>query len=97
MTVPVSHFDHTINLMMGDNMPSNLATAASADDEADTGQAATEANDRDRTPIDSSRTAQDGITAKFLRAINWMPTWCRYDPDHPPKFTLAMNILFAFV
>ncbi|KAI0439333.1 MFS general substrate transporter [Xylaria telfairii] len=81
--------------MMGE-MPSELATAASADREADIGQATTEANDRDRPPIDSSRTDQDGITAKFLRAINWMPAWCRYDPDHPPKFTLAMNILLAF-
>lgn len=29
--------------------------------------------------------------------ITWMPKNCRYDPDKPPKFNLALNLLFAFV
>ncbi|KAI1812598.1 major facilitator superfamily domain-containing protein [Poronia punctata] len=38
----------------------------------------------------------DGPMTRFLQAINWMPPWCRYDPDKPPAFTLGMNILLAF-
>ncbi|KAI0455834.1 major facilitator superfamily domain-containing protein [Xylaria acuta] len=73
-------------------MASELATGAPADHEIDIGQATTEANDRYKTLFVSSRT---GIKAKVLRAINWMPARCRYDPRHPPKFTLPMNILLA--
>jgi hypothetical protein len=41
---------------------------------------------------------EDGtILTSFLNKINWMPPWCRYDPNKPPKFTLSMNILLAFV
>lgn len=39
---------------------------------------------------------EDGIVAKFLCIIGWMPSWCRYDSRNPPKFTLSMNILLAF-
>ncbi|KAI1408324.1 major facilitator superfamily transporter [Hypoxylon sp. FL1857] len=31
-----------------------------------------------------------------MRALNWMPRRCRYDPENPPNFTLSLNILFAF-
>ncbi|KAI0474358.1 major facilitator superfamily domain-containing protein [Xylaria cf. heliscus] len=77
-------------------MASELATGSSADREIDVGQATPEANGREETRLESSRPAQDGFKAKFLRTINWMPTWCRYDPHNPPKFTLSMNILLAF-
>lgn len=26
----------------------------------------------------------------------WVPPKCRWDPDRPPKFSMALNILFAF-
>lgn len=29
--------------------------------------------------------------------LSWTPKSCRYDPESPPKFTLTMNFLFAFV
>ncbi|KAI1262619.1 MFS general substrate transporter [Xylariaceae sp. FL1019] len=38
----------------------------------------------------------EGMVARILRALDWMPPWCRYDPQSPPKFTLSMNILLAF-
>ncbi|KAI1822157.1 MFS general substrate transporter [Xylaria intraflava] len=41
-------------------------------------------------------TPEEGFMTRFLQAINWMPPWCRYDPNNPPKFTLSMNILLAF-
>jgi hypothetical protein len=31
------------------------------------------------------------------RIISWTPKRCRWDPESPPKFTLALNLLFAFV
>ncbi|KAJ2980934.1 hypothetical protein NUW58_g6814 [Xylaria curta] len=52
---------------------------------------------RSETRIDPSVTTTQGQTvAKFLRAITWVPPWCRYNPHNPPKFTLSMNILLAF-
>lgn len=34
----------------------------------------------------------------YVRAIvTWMPRNCRYDPESPPKFNLALNLLFALV
>lgn len=38
-----------------------------------------------------------GLLTKVTRILNWMPQRCRYDPENPPKFTLSMNILLAFV
>lgn len=29
--------------------------------------------------------------------ITWMPRRCRYDADNPPRFSLALNLLFALV
>ncbi|KAI0407571.1 major facilitator superfamily domain-containing protein [Xylaria palmicola] len=65
--------------------------------EDDIGQAIAETAGQDETRVASSATTnKKGIFASFLRAVNWMPQWCRYDPDNPPKFTLSMNILLAF-
>lgn len=37
-------------------------------------------------------------TAKTLwRIASWTPKRCRWDPENPPKFTLALNLLFGFV
>jgi hypothetical protein len=32
----------------------------------------------------------------ILHVLNWMPPWCRWNPESPPVFSLPMNILFAF-
>lgn len=29
--------------------------------------------------------------------LTWVPPRCRYDPKDPPKFNLALNLLFALV
>lgn len=54
---------------------------------------------RDQTQsVGLSRTIpRHGVVAKVLRAVSWMPPWCRYDPYNPPTFTLSMNILLALV
>lgn len=60
------------------------------------------ADDRDETRsvaagIATTTVAENEIVAKLLCIIGWMPSWCRYDPRDPPKFTLSMNLLLAFV
>jgi hypothetical protein len=38
---------------------------------------------------------------KYARAcwgfVTWTPERCRWDPESPPKFSLGLNLLFAFV
>ncbi|KAI1122657.1 major facilitator superfamily domain-containing protein [Nemania abortiva] len=61
------------------------------------GRATVEASGKDEARLGTSESAaRDAAVVRFLRAINWMPGWCRYDPENPPKFTFAMNILLAF-
>jgi hypothetical protein len=33
---------------------------------------------------------------QVLHVLNWMPPWCRWNPESPPVFSLPMNVLFAF-
>ena len=37
------------------------------------------------------------IIGTIYQGLSWTPRTCRYDPENPPKFSLAMNFLFAFV
>ncbi|GAP83258.1 putative major facilitator superfamily transporter [Rosellinia necatrix] len=66
-------------------------------DPVDIDRATAEANGRDEiltaTP---GTTRRSGIVSGLLNTLNWMPSWCRYDPDNPPQFTLSTNILLAF-
>jgi len=82
------------------NIPPTVKTDISKDD--GTGPAVTGKNNANSSKNSLSNMQDieeknDGIVTKFLRTINWMPPWCRYDPNKPPKFTLSMNILLAFV
>lgn len=45
-------------------------------------------------PDDSKK---NHLLNKVTRILNWMPQRCRYDPENPPRFTLSMNIMLAFV
>jgi hypothetical protein len=33
---------------------------------------------------------------KMYRIISWTPPNCRWNPENPPKFSMALNVLFAF-
>jgi len=33
---------------------------------------------------------------KVYGILSWTPPMCRWDPDNPPKFSMALNVLFAF-
>ena len=40
---------------------------------------------------------EDGFTGKCWGIISFTPSRCRWDPEHPPQFSLGLNILFSFV
>ncbi|KAK3712898.1 hypothetical protein LTR37_008783 [Vermiconidia calcicola] len=53
------------------------------------------------TSIESTNTPDEKSTeqSKWRRAVEiifWTPPNCRWDPDDPPKFSMGLNILFAF-
>jgi hypothetical protein len=33
---------------------------------------------------------------RIYTVLTWTPPNCRWDPNNPPKFSMAMNVLFAF-
>lgn len=36
------------------------------------------------------------IFRRIFGLLNWVPPSCRYDPENPREFTLALNLLFGF-
>ena len=38
----------------------------------------------------------NSIWRRIFHYLNWMPTWCRWDPETPPVFSMSMNVLFGF-
>lgn len=48
------------------------------------------------SPMDPYNSRGKALLVKAMEILNWMPQRCRYDPENPPNFTLAMNILLAF-
>jgi hypothetical protein len=39
----------------------------------------------------------NGFLRRCWAVVSWTPPGCRWDPEHPPKFSMALNLLFAFV
>lgn len=55
---------------------------------------------QDTTSVESDGPEGEKGPALLYRVgkfLTWMPRRCRYDPDNPPKFNLALNLLFALV
>lgn len=46
---------------------------------------------------DQADTTAEKTTTSFWQLWTWKPAPARYDPANPPKFTTALNLLFAFV
>lgn len=44
-----------------------------------------------------SKINENRIMKFFWGMVTYTPKRCRYDVDEPPKFSLWMNLLFAFV
>lgn len=36
------------------------------------------------------------VTSKVYQILSWTPPNCRWNPEHPPRFSLGLNILFGF-
>lgn len=55
-----------------------------------------EVQDSSSFPYHTSQHNTDQGQLRFLLGkIFWTPPSCRYDPEHPPSFSLFQNILFA--
>jgi hypothetical protein len=39
----------------------------------------------------------NGFLRRCWAVVSWTLPGCRWDPEHPPKFSMALNLLFAFV
>src|SRR5437588_12021912 len=71
------------------------------DDEKMAGQAqaTTASNSRCTTSTPTSRhdiSEPVPLWRKIYRIFSWTPPRCRWDPDKPPQFSMALNVLFAF-
>ena len=83
------------------NQPENFTSGPDTEEISAPSEDDVGTNGRDGI-ISSSPTAMDNskgkaLVDKAMKILNWMPERCRYDPENPPNFTLAMNILLAFV
>ena len=45
---------------------------------------------------DIENTTQTPKWRRIYDRVFWVPPNCRWDPENPPKFSMALNILFAF-
>lgn len=53
----------------------------------------------DATPSEESEDKESKKPSRWRRAYEiafWCPPNCRWDPNEPPKFSMGLNILFAF-
>lgn len=39
----------------------------------------------------------NGVVRRIWEVVSWTPKRCRYDPKEPPRFSMSLNLLFAFV
>lgn len=49
-----------------------------------------------KPPHESKSLSTTSIWRKVYTAITWIPPNCRWDPENPPKFSMKLNLLFAF-
>jgi predicted MFS family arabinose efflux permease len=50
----------------------------------------------DNSPGISQQPRKPSVLQKAWKIITWTPPNCRWDPENPPKFSMALNVLFAF-
>ncbi|KAK3353243.1 major facilitator superfamily domain-containing protein [Lasiosphaeria hispida] len=63
---------------------------------ADTSLASSDIEEGDAPTANQQIAARSRIWDTIYRIWKWTPKPARYDPKNPPKFTVWMNILFAF-
>lgn len=77
-----------------------LSTAREGSQEVQRTDEEEKAATQDTASVESVESEGDKRKTLLYRVgkfLIWMPKRCRYDPDNPPKFNLALNLLFAFV
>ena len=42
-------------------------------------------------------TSGHGLFHRAGAMVRWKPSTCHFNPENPPRFTLGLNLLFAFV
>lgn len=47
-------------------------------------------------PVHPSKKWQRIRQTRFYRFLSWTPPRCRFDPERPPQFSMALNVLFGF-
>jgi hypothetical protein len=62
-------------------------------------EAYTEGNDSTSTISETgfAKLRKNGFLRRCWDIITWTPPRCRWDPKKPPKFSMTLNLLFAFV
>lgn len=72
-----------VNAELGESNPPVLVPDATSDDDVEA--------------MASSEKSSNQKASFARRVYEWKPRPARYDSGNPPKFTLFLNILFAFV
>ncbi|KAJ4423481.1 hypothetical protein N0V82_001806 [Gnomoniopsis sp. IMI 355080] len=44
----------------------------------------------------SDESKAPSVAHRIVKLLTWCPPRCRWDPDNPPEFSMALNILFGF-
>ena len=50
----------------------------------------------DTTNLSNAGQTEDTLWQRAVDYVFWVPPNCRWNPERPPKFSMGMNILFAF-
>jgi hypothetical protein len=53
-------------------------------------------NEQEKTPSSISKAWNTVRNSKIYALLSWTPPRCRWNPESPPKFSMALNCLFAF-
>lgn len=70
------------------------------DGKSDTGQDLNHDSPSTRSADEKPRFSQlrnNEFARRCWEVLTWTPKRCRWDPDDPPKFNMALNLLFGFV
>lgn len=71
-------------------------TPAASHNDADP-EALDDRNDEEITKVPSSSSQpHKSFRDKIVHVLTYTPSWCRWNPDKPPTFSVWHNVLFAF-
>ena len=71
-------------------------TANETDRQPDSSTSPAESKSSTTSPSPPKLPTKPSIWRRVLAVLDYKPPWVRWDPDNPPRFSLAMNLLYAF-